>query len=80
MTGDVQQTLQAALASLLEAHSEVEMARNARALSERYRLRTGAGTRLLTREDEAVAAAQIAAAENWLRQQGMTRVHAPISL
>lgn len=55
MTGDVQQTLQAALASLLEAHSEAEMARNARALSERYRLRTGAGTRLLTREDEAVA-------------------------
>lgn len=55
MTDDVQQALQAALASLLEAHSGAEMARNARALSERYRLRTGAGARLLTREDEAVA-------------------------
>ncbi len=35
---------------------------------------------LLEAEDEAVAQALIAAAEDWLRAQGMTRVLAPISL
>lgn len=55
MTGDLQQTLQAALAALPEAHAEGEMAKNARALSERYRTRTGEGARLLTREEEAAA-------------------------
>lgn len=46
---------EAALAALLSGYEEAALAKDARAISEQYRLRTGTGRRLLTREGEAAA-------------------------
>lgn len=47
--------LQDALESILRAYDADALGRDARAISEAYRLRTGAGKRLLTKEGEAAA-------------------------
>lgn len=47
--------LESALARMLEQHGQQALERDARAISENYRLRTGTGKRLLTREGEAAA-------------------------
>ena len=47
--------LRAALAALTAAYEQEGLRRDAQALSERYRLRTGTGQRLLTGEREAAA-------------------------
>ena len=47
--------LRAALAALAAQYQEEGLRRDAQALSERYRLRTGTGRRLLTGEREAAA-------------------------
>ena len=49
------QELTAALEALLAGESEARLARDAQAISESYRLRTGQGDRLLTRRSEAAA-------------------------
>ena len=47
--------LTAALEALLAGESAAQLAHDARAISENYRLRTGQGSRLLTKESEAAA-------------------------
>ncbi len=54
MTG-FPQALASALAALTAERDGAQLARDARAISENYRLRTGEGARLLTREGEAAA-------------------------
>ncbi|MBR4039055.1 MAG: rRNA methyltransferase [Clostridia bacterium] len=49
------QELTAALEQLLAGRNAAQLAKDAQAISENYRLRTGAGNRLLTREGEAAA-------------------------
>ena len=54
MTG-FPQALTAALEALLSGKSEAQLAQDAQTISENYRLHTGQGSRLLTREGEAAA-------------------------
>ena len=49
------QELTAALEALLAGENAAQLARDAQAISENYRLRTGQGSRLLTKESEAAA-------------------------
>ena len=49
------QALTAALEALLAGENAAQLAHDARAISENYRLRTGQGSRLLTKESEAAA-------------------------
>ncbi len=49
------QELTAALEALLAGENAAQLARDAQAISENYRLRTGQGNRLLTKESEAAA-------------------------
>ena len=49
------QELTAALEALLAGENVAQLAHDAQAISENYRLRTGQGSRLLTKESEAAA-------------------------
>ena len=49
------QELTAALEALVAGRDNAQMGRDAQTISENYRLRTGTGGRLLTKESEAAA-------------------------
>lgn len=61
--------LEAALGTLISAYEVNALTRDAQTISENYRLRTGAGKRLLTREGEAAAYAAARMPATWAAAQ-----------